>query len=110
MRDAQAHAFLARILATDGRLDEAQPEIQTALDLAPKDPWVLASAGWVRSIQSQWTEAATFYQQAIATRPKWAAFLHLYAEALRESGQHAAGAGHLRQRAAAGAGLRSGRA
>ena len=87
MRDAQAHAFLARILATDGRLDEAQPEIQTALDLAPKDPWVLASAGWVRSLQSQWTEAATFYQQAIATRPKWAAFLHLYAEALRESGQ-----------------------
>ncbi len=87
MRDAQAHAFLARILATGGRLDEAQPELQTALDFAPKDPWVLASAGWVRSIQSQWTEAATFYQQAIATRPKWAAFLHLYAEALRESGQ-----------------------
>ncbi len=88
MRDAQAHAFLGRILAAGGRMDEARPEIQTALDLAPKDPWVLASAGWVRSLESQWTEAATLYQQAIATRPKWAAFLHLYAEALRESGQY----------------------
>jgi tetratricopeptide (TPR) repeat protein len=88
LKDPQAHAFLARILAAQGRFEEAQPEMQTALDLAPKDPWVLVSAGWVGAMQSKWAESISYYEQAIATRPKWANFLHLYAEALRESGQY----------------------
>ncbi|OFV79899.1 MAG: hypothetical protein A2W26_07745 [Acidobacteria bacterium RBG_16_64_8] len=59
-----------------------------ALEIAPEDPWVLMSAGWINAVQGDWTAAVPHYRLAATYRPNWADFLNLLAEALRETGQY----------------------
>ena len=65
------HAYnaLGYSLAERGiRLDEAKTLIQKALDLAPNDPFILDSLGWVEFQQGRKTEALAILEKAYGLR------------------------------------------
>ena len=75
-----AHAYnaLGYTLAERGvRLDEAEELIARALELAPNDPFILDSMGWVRFRQNDAESALVYLQRAYAMRsdPEIAAHL-----------------------------------
>lgn len=67
---AQAYNGLGYSLADRNlRLDEAAQLIDKALALAPNDPFILDSKGWVLFRQAKLAPALEFLQQAYAQRP-----------------------------------------
>jgi len=85
--NGQAHAFLGEVYAAEGRNDEGLTEAQRGLELEPFDVFVLTSAGYVRGLRGEWSDAISNYRAAIERQPKYA-FIHLLlAEALRETQQ-----------------------
>jgi tetratricopeptide (TPR) repeat protein len=67
---AQAYNALGYSLADRNlRLDEAEQLIDKALSLAPDDPFILDSKGWVLFRQGKRAEALAALQKAYAQRP-----------------------------------------
>ncbi|MDE2370418.1 MAG: tetratricopeptide repeat protein [Burkholderiales bacterium] len=68
--NAQAHNALGYALADRGqRLTEARAYIQRALDLAPGDPYITDSLGWVEFRLGNRDQAAALLERAYASRP-----------------------------------------
>jgi adenylate cyclase len=67
--DAQAHQWLAHLLACLGRYEEAIAEIDRALDLDPLSLAVITEAGNVRFLARRYDEALDYYGQAIDLDP-----------------------------------------
>ncbi|HET6757250.1 MAG TPA: hypothetical protein VFH21_06530, partial [Burkholderiales bacterium] len=51
------------------RLDEAQQLIETALQLAPEDPFIMDSMGWVHYRRGNVDQGLQFLQRAFSSRP-----------------------------------------
>jgi tetratricopeptide (TPR) repeat protein len=84
---AHAHNALGYTFADrNERLDEARQLIETALKLAPEDPFIMDSMGWVLYRQGQITEALDYLKRAHALRPDPEIAAHL-GELLWVSGQ-----------------------
>ncbi|MFJ1301820.1 tetratricopeptide repeat protein [Pseudomonadota bacterium AL_CKDN230030165-1A_HGKHYDSX7] len=84
-----AHAYnaLGYTLADRGqRLPEALDLITQALDLAPDDPFILDSMGWVKYRMGELPAAAEYLKRAYAQRPEADIAAHL-AEVLWKQGQ-----------------------
>ncbi|MGH8729590.1 MAG: tetratricopeptide repeat protein [Burkholderiales bacterium] len=67
-----AHAFNAlgyTLADRTGRLDEAQQLIETALKLAPEDPFIMDSMGWVQYRRGNFDEGLQYLQRAFSSRP-----------------------------------------
>lgn len=72
MRPDHAHAYNAlgyTLADRNERLDEARQLIDTALKLAPEDPFIMDSMGWVLYRQGRGEEALTYLQRAYGLRP-----------------------------------------
>ncbi|MDD5175401.1 MAG: tetratricopeptide repeat protein [Sterolibacterium sp.] len=68
--DAHAYNALGYSLADRGeRLDEAQQLIEKALELAPEDPFILDSKGWLLYRRGDQSGAFDFLKKAMALRP-----------------------------------------
>lgn len=68
--DAQAYNALGYSLADRGeRLDEAQQLIEKALELAPEDPFILDSKGWLLYRRGDQGGAFDILKKALALRP-----------------------------------------
>jgi tetratricopeptide (TPR) repeat protein len=86
---AQAYNALGYSLAERGqRLPEARVLIQRALELAPGDPFITDSLGWVEFRLGNRDEALRLLRQAYASRPDAEIAAHL-GEVLWVSGQQA---------------------
>jgi tetratricopeptide (TPR) repeat protein len=84
---AHAHNALGYTLADrNERLDEARQLIETALRLAPDDPFIMDSMGWVLYRQGQIPEALDYLRRAHALRPDPEIAAH-FGELLWVSGQ-----------------------
>lgn len=84
---AHAHNALGYSLADrNQRLPEALALIARALEIAPKDPFILDSMGWVKFRMGQFKDAVDYLQRAYAIRPEAEIAAHL-GEALWMSGQ-----------------------
>ena len=67
---AHAHNALGYTLADRSeRLDEARQLIETALKLAPEDPFIMDSMGWVLYRQGDIPQALDYLKRAHALRP-----------------------------------------
>jgi len=67
---AHAHNALGYTFADrNERLDEARELIETALKLAPEDPFIMDSMGWVLYRQGQLPQALDYLKRAHALRP-----------------------------------------
>lgn len=68
--NAHAHNALGYALADRGqRLPEARELVQRALDLAPGDPFIIDSLGWIEFRLGNLAEALRLLRQAYASRP-----------------------------------------
>jgi tetratricopeptide (TPR) repeat protein len=76
----------AQILRDANRLSEALALITRALEIAPKDPFILDSMGWVKFRMGQFKEAVDYLQRAYAIRPEAEIAAHL-GEALWKLGK-----------------------
>lgn len=86
--DAQAYNALGYSLAERGvRLDEALKLIQQAVSLAPDDPFILDSLGWVYYRQGRADDALKLLRQSYAARPHAEVATHL-GEVLWALGRH----------------------
>lgn len=65
-RDFRAQSFVASGLAKTGHLDEAEKEMRKALDLAPKDPEILADAAVVTALAGRDSETLELLKKAVA--------------------------------------------
>ncbi|MGQ0522944.1 MAG: tetratricopeptide repeat protein [Betaproteobacteria bacterium] len=84
---AHAHNALGYTFADrNERLDEARQLIETALKLAPEDPFIMDSMGWVLYRQGQIAQALDYLKRAHALRPDPEIAAHL-GELLWVSGQ-----------------------
>jgi adenylate cyclase len=63
---AEPHAVKARILAEDGRTEEAEAEVQTALRLNPESVEVNEAAAYQRYRQRRFADAIPYYERAAA--------------------------------------------
>jgi tetratricopeptide (TPR) repeat protein len=84
---AHAHNALGYSLADrNQRLPEALALVTRALEIAPKDPFLLDSMGWIKFRMGQFKDAVQYLQRAYAIRPEAEIAAHL-GEALWMSGQ-----------------------
>jgi tetratricopeptide (TPR) repeat protein len=84
---AHAHNALGYSLADrNQRLPEALALITRALEIAPKDPFILDSMGWIKFRTGQFQEAVDYLQRAYAIRPEAEIAAHL-GEALWKLGR-----------------------
>jgi tetratricopeptide (TPR) repeat protein len=84
---AHAHNALGYSLADrNQRLPEALTLITRALEIAPKDPFILDSMGWIKFRMGQFKEAVDYLQRAYEIRPEAEIAAHL-GEALWKLGQ-----------------------
>jgi eukaryotic-like serine/threonine-protein kinase len=86
--NGEAHAFLARVLASAGVKEEALAEMKKGLDLAPDDAWVLSSAGATEDALGDGGAAIPYHQQAVDKQPNWATFAGLLGESLYGAGRY----------------------
>lgn len=80
LRPRNAHAYNAlgySFAERNVRLDEALALIQTAVELAPEDPYILDSLGWVHFRLGNTQEALTHLQRAYGMRPDAEIAAHL---------------------------------
>lgn len=76
----EAHAFNAlgySLADRNIRLEEAQQLIEKALELAPKDPYIQDSLGWVKFRQGKHPEARSILQTAYTAKPDAEIAAHL---------------------------------
>lgn len=80
LRPDHAHAYNAlgyTFADRNIRLDEARTLIQKALDLAPEDPHILDSMGWVLFRQKDYPRALEYLRKAYGLRPEVEIAAHL---------------------------------
>jgi tetratricopeptide (TPR) repeat protein len=95
--NAQAYNALGYTLADHNkRLPEALDLITQALNIAPNDPFILDSMGWVRFRMGQLDRAAEYLRRAYAQRPEADICAH-YAEVLWKKGDHERATALLRE-------------
>ena len=94
IRPDHAHAYNAlgyTMADRNERLSEARELIETALKLAPEDPFIMDSMGWVLYRQGRNKEGLSYLQRAYALRPDPEIAAHLgevlWAEGQREQAQ-----------------------
>jgi len=94
IRPDHAHAYNAlgyTMADRNERLSEARELIATALKLAPEDPFIMDSMGWVLYRQGRNKEGLSYLQRAYALRPDPEIAAHLgevlWAEGQREQAQ-----------------------
>ena len=94
IRPDNAHAYNAlgyTLAERNERLDEARKLIETAIGLAPDDPFIMDSMGWVLYRQGQLKEAVEWLQRAYVLRPDAEVAAHfgevLWADGQRERAQ-----------------------
>jgi tetratricopeptide (TPR) repeat protein len=90
MKPDYAHAYNAlgyTLAEKTDRLVEARALIEKAYKLAPDDPFILDSLGWVHYRSGNMMEALRYLQHAYGARPDPEIAAHL-GEALWKSGQH----------------------
>lgn len=90
LKPDNAHAYnaLGYSLAERGiRLEEARELVEKALSLAPDDPYIMDSVGWVYFRLGQLGKAAETLRQALALRPDPEISSHL-GQVLWAQGQH----------------------
>ena len=94
IRPDHAHAYNAlgyTMADRSERLSEARELIETALKLAPGDPFIMDSMGWVLYRQGRNKEGLSYLQRAYALRPDPEIAAHLgevlWAEGQREQAQ-----------------------
>jgi tetratricopeptide (TPR) repeat protein len=84
---AHAHNALGYSLADrNQRLPEALALITRALEIAPKDPFILDSMGWIKFRMCRFQEAVDYLQRAYTIRPEAEIAAHL-GEALWKLGR-----------------------
>lgn len=86
-----AHAFNAlgyTLADRTTRLDEAKQLVEQALKLAPDDPFILDSMGWVYFRMGKMTEALDFLKRAFVARPDPEIAAHL-GEVMWQQGERA---------------------
>jgi tetratricopeptide (TPR) repeat protein len=84
---AHAHNALGYSLADrNQRLPEALALITRALEIAPKDPFILDSMGWIKFRMGRFQEAVDYLQRAYTIRPEAEIAAHL-GEALWKLGR-----------------------
>ena len=84
---AHAHNALGYSLADrNQRLSEALALITRALEISPRDPFILDSMGWVKFRMGQYKEAVEYLQRAYERRPEAEIAAHL-GEALWKLGK-----------------------
>ena len=89
LRPDHAHAYNAlgySLADRNLRLDEARDLIERALKLAPEDPFIIDSMGWVHYRQGNRAEALRYLRRAFAVRPDPEIAAHL-GEVLWMSGE-----------------------
>jgi len=89
MKPDYAHAYNAlgyTLAEKTDRLAEARTLVEKALKLAPDDPFILDSLGWVHYRQGNMAEALKVLHQAYEARPDPEIAAHL-GEALWKSGR-----------------------
>ncbi|WP_414640146.1 tetratricopeptide repeat protein [Bordetella sp.] len=95
--NAQAYNALGYTLADHNKsLPEALDLITQALNIAPNDPFILDSMGWVRFRMGQLDRAAEYLRRAYAQRPEADICAH-YAEVLWKKGDHERATALLRE-------------
>src|SRR5262249_13998414 len=90
IRPDHAHAYNAlgyTLADRNQRVDEAYGLIETALKLAPDDPFILDSMGWVLYRMGRHKEGVDYLQRAFALRPAREIAAHL-GELLWAAGDH----------------------
>ena len=90
MKPDYAHAYNAlgyTLAEKTNRLAEARDLVEKAFKLAPEDPFILDSLGWVHYRMGNMAEALRLLHTAYSTRPDPEIAAHL-GEALWKSGQH----------------------
>ena len=90
MKPDYAHAYNAlgyTLAEKTERLDEAKDLIEKAFRLAPEDPFIVDSLGWVNYRMGNTAEALKHLQQAYHSRPDPEIAAHL-GEVLWKDGQH----------------------
>lgn len=86
---AHAHNALGYSLADrNQRLPEALALITRALEISPRDPYILDSMGWVKFRMGQYKDAVEYLQRAYSLRPEAEIAAHL-GEALWQLGDQA---------------------
>ena len=73
---ADAHFFLSDVLISVGRVDEAQREMQAALDLDPLNDFNWTYYGWHLNYLRRYEDAIPVFQRVLPTAPNRAA-IHL---------------------------------
>jgi tetratricopeptide (TPR) repeat protein len=90
LRPDHAHAYNAlgyTLADRNQRIEEAHELIETALKLAPEDPFIMDSMGWVLYRMGRGKESLDFLQKAFKLRPDAEIAAHL-GEVLWALGQH----------------------
>lgn len=84
---AEAYNYLGAVLLESGRVDEAQAELDRALELRPNYPDALNNLGNVCAARQHYEEAAAYYRRAIAALSGFLLARFNYALTLEHLGQ-----------------------
>lgn len=81
-KDSKAHAALGRLLATEGKKDQASAELQTAYEIDPSDSSTARDLASVYSDTQRYDKAADIYSQLIRKDDSNANLHYSYAKSL----------------------------
>jgi Tfp pilus assembly protein PilF len=93
----RARTALGAILVIDGRYDEAERELQKAVDLDPERAEALSNLGAAEFALGQLDSSVAHVERALALRPEYLDAHRNLAEAYLARGQHALAAPHFRR-------------
>jgi tetratricopeptide (TPR) repeat protein len=82
-----AHNNLGEYLVSQGRFNEAIPELQEAIRLKPEDPEALNDLGLVSAREGHLDEAISFYRKALNVKPDSVEALNNLGAALSDQGR-----------------------
>jgi tetratricopeptide (TPR) repeat protein len=80
--DAVLHTQLGRVLAAEGKYDEASSEMDAGIKLAPKDPSALRDLADLELLSKKYVEAEPLYRQLLKTQPNDADLHHSLGKSL----------------------------
>ncbi len=80
--DAVLHTQLGRVLAAEGKYDEASSEMEAGIKLAPNDASALRDLADLDLLSKKYADAAPLYQKLLAAHPKDADLHHSLGKSL----------------------------
>ncbi len=69
--NVNAHHWYEQMLMTAGRFDEAEQQMQDALDVDPRSPILRANQAWLYEYEERFPQAVQLMQQVIAENPNF---------------------------------------